>query len=180
MVGTVLGIIGHRLGGKSAGGNVFYVVGIWAMIIAAREWKWITFPLPESKHQTERTWVQQFGFLTAAVMWGLDIGFGFGTRIKYGGFWVLIAVALAFGDPLYSAVLMISYWFGRVLPLWVAPLLVRTTSDAMALPGAVLSRASFYHQLTGWASFGLAGIALVVAMHARDSLSWAFSWRVLP
>src|SRR5437764_3685853 len=119
--GALLGLFGHLLRLESWQRPLAYFIGLLALLLAAREWGWIRFPLPERKRQTEKYFAHSFGFVTASWMWGFHIGFGFFTRITFGGFWVLVAAAIGSGSPGYGAVLMVVYWLGRMLPVWVAP-----------------------------------------------------------
>jgi hypothetical protein len=93
-------------------------------------------------------------------MWGLHIGFGFATRVTYGGFWVLVIVALVLGNPLFSAMLMLLYWLGRALPVWIAPLLLGADSERAAMPA---ESQEVYHRIT---AFGLMWVACVAVLFA--------------
>ncbi len=148
-VGLVLGAMGQLLGGSYSGGPWFYLIGGFGLVLAAREWRWVKFPLLEVKRQTESAWAHEFGFAMASAMWGLHIGLGFGTRVTYGGFWLLVAVALGFGSPAYGAVLLIVYWLGRALPIWVAPTFVRSVPDAMEIPRALIGDEPFFRGIAG-------------------------------
>src|SRR5688572_20821144 len=94
----MLGGIGGWLGGSATRGPRLLAVGALALLLAAREWHWLTIPLPELKRQTEKTWAHDLGFVRASALWGFHIGFGFLTRVTYGGFWVLVALILALGE----------------------------------------------------------------------------------
>lgn len=141
----------------------FYLIGFLSLVLATREWGWISFHLPERKRQTEKFWVHEFGFVMASAMWGLHIGLGFATRVTYGGFWILVAVALALGDPVYSTVLMLAYWLGRVLPVWVAPALLDSSSAAINLPETISDQRLVYHRTVG---FSLVWSAVVIVLLA--------------
>ncbi len=172
-VGVALGAIGRLLGGNPAGGPAFYLISVLSLVLAAKDLGWVKFCLPERKCQTEKVWAHEFGFVMASAMWGLHIGFGFGTRITYGGFWVLVALALGLGDPVYGGVLMLVYWLGRSLPVWVAPRLLESVSDVMELPRAILADDSLYHRLAGGVSVWSAGIALLFAL--RVPVPWSLN-----
>jgi hypothetical protein len=161
LVGATLGGIGRLLGCNRVGGFAFGSVSIIAILLAAREWRWIEFNLPERKCQTEKSWCHEFGFVLASAMWGLHIGLGFATRVTYGGFWVLVGTAVAIGDPQYGALLMLIYWLGRALPVWLAPSLLLPGQRAWELPEAILAERSVYRRLSG---FGLAWSALIGAL----------------
>lgn len=143
-----------------------YVVALLSLILAAREWGWIKFRLPERKLQTEKVWVHQFGFVLASAMWGLHIGLGFATRITYGGFWLLVAAILALGDPSFGSMLMLSYWLGRVLPLWLAPVLLSSSDEVLDSTEAVFDHGFVYHRLVGIGLAWSAGLTILLAVSA--------------
>jgi len=169
-MGVGLGIVGQWLGGARAGAATFYFVGLAALVLAAREWGWVRFRLPERRCQTSKDWAHEFGFVMASAMWGAHIGLGFATRVTYGGFWILVAIVLAMGDPAYGVALMVVYWIGRALPVWMAPALLRSSSDAMELPGAILADRTLYHRLVGVTSVWAAGVAVLLAL--KGSIPW--------
>lgn len=168
LVGVVLGTIGSALPWERARVIAFYLIGMLSLLLAAREWGWVDFRLPERKMQTEKVWVHSFGFATASFMWGLHIGLGFATRITYGGFWALVAIAIVLGDPLYGAIIMLVYWTGRALPVWLAPKWVASDAEAADLPEKVFAEGLVYHRVVGIA---LLWCAAVVALFARPLLS---------
>ncbi len=122
MVGGSLGLIGRLAGGAPQGGPLAFVLALAGFVLAAREWRLVSFPLPRPLRQTEKFWAHDFGVVSASVMWGFHIGLGFVTQVRHGGFWLLAAAAVAFGDPGYGALLFGGYWAGRALSVWVAPL----------------------------------------------------------
>jgi len=158
--------VGRGLGIAHAAGATFYFISFVALLLAAREWGWIRFPLPELKRQTEKFWAHEFGFVMASAMWGLHIGLGFATRITFGGFWILAAIALALGDPTYGAMLMLTYWLGRALPVWVGPALLMWTSDTSMLPEEICRHCSVYHRIAGLTLVWSGGVAVLLALQA--------------
>lgn len=164
-VGFVLGSIGSVVPWQGTRAIGFYFIGLLGLLLAAREWGWINFNLPERKLQTEKTWVHSFGFVTASFMWGLHIGLGFATRITYGGFWVLVAVAVVLGDPFYGAILMLAYWIGRALPVWIAPSFMKSDAQAADLPEKIFAEGQVYHRVVGVA---LAWSVVVIVLLARS------------
>lgn len=153
------------IGLSGAAGLVLYLIALLSLILAAREWGWIKFRLPERKLQTEKVWVHQFGFVIASAMWGLHIGLGFATRITYGGFWLLVAAILALGDPGFGAVLMLSYWLGRALPVWLAPVLL-PSHEVLDSTEAVFDHGFVYHRLVGIGLAWSAGLTILLARSA--------------
>jgi len=127
------------------------------------------FQLPERKRQTEKVWAHEFGFVMASAMWGFHIGLGFTTYVKYGGFWVLTVMAFAVGEPSYGAVLMLLYWFGRAIPVWVMPLFGQTR-DTGKLIDAIMANRQVYGQSEASALLWSAGVVIIWVVQ-----SWA-SW----
>jgi cytochrome c biogenesis protein CcdA len=110
-----------------------------AIISAARDLGLVRFPVPERKVQTESVWMDQFGPLQAAVMWGFHLGFGFTTRVMYMGFWLLLVSIVALRSATWGAALMGIYWLGRAVPVWLAPLHVSSAEDSVGT--VIMSRA---------------------------------------
>src|SRR5579883_832701 len=88
ILGFLVGEIGWWFRARSA---TFLIVP-FTLILAVRECGWISFKLPEIKRQTQKVWAHEFGFVTAAAMWGLDVGCGVTTYVTYSGFFVLAAI----------------------------------------------------------------------------------------
>jgi hypothetical protein len=169
MVGAALGALGRPLAGLAAG-RLLFVVAALALLLALREWGVVSFPLPERKRQTEKFWVEDFGFLWAAAMWGFHIGLGFATRITYGGFWALVAVVLALGDPAFGVLLMVTYWLGRALPTWVMPALLPPDTDASDLPLVAMQGRPAFHRQEGLALLWTTVVATLMALAGEPSL----------
>src|SRR5258708_22474189 len=108
MTGLFLGEMGHWLGGSRVISKLYFVSAL-SLLFAAREWGWIHFRLPEAKRQSEKAWAHCFGFVMASAMWGFHIGLGFATRVNFGGFWVLAALAVVLASPWYGGALMLLY-----------------------------------------------------------------------
>ena len=160
IVGLALGAVGKVIG--SGGTSIaLYLVAVLSLLLAAREWGWINFRLPERKLQTEKLWAHEFGFVMASAMWGLHIGLGFATRITYGGFWVLVAIILALGDPRFGAIVMLSYWAGRALPLWLAPLL--SAEETANFSESIFDHRLVFHRVAGIGLAWSAGLAVLLA-----------------
>jgi cytochrome c biogenesis protein CcdA len=155
-------------GSKLCPSGVCWVVIPLALILAARERGWIRFRLPERNRQTEKVWAHEFGFVTASAMWGFHIGLGFTTYVKYGGFWVLTVMAFGTGKPGYGALLMLTYWLGRAMPVWVMPFISHGIQTA-ELMRAISANRSLYKQSEAFALFGSA-LAAMWVLHGSLSL----------
>jgi hypothetical protein len=135
--GALLGEAGERFGRWPAAGVAAWAGAGLAAVLAAREAGWLRFPLPQRRRQAEKIWYQQFGAVAAAALWGLHIGVGFHTRVRFGGFWLLAALAVLGRDPFAAAALLVSYWLGRALSLWMAPLLLPRSGAGVDYLGPV-------------------------------------------
>jgi cytochrome c biogenesis protein CcdA len=173
IVGLSLGQVGHWLGWRWTAANL-YLVSLLSLVLAAREWGWINFRLPERRTQTEKVWAHQFGFVIASAMWGFHIGLGFATWVTFGGFLALVALAVVLGSPLYGGILMLVYWLGRALPLLLAPSLVSSSSLAVELPTTILRSRSTYRRIAGFVLMWSCGATLLAAL--RIQLSQTSLW----
>lgn len=103
--------------------RLWFAVAI-ALLAIARELGWVPYPIPQLKRQTKDLWARLFPRKVAAMLWGLDLGLTFTTRITFSGVWVLVIVTILVGKPAFGAVLFVLYWLGRALSLWIAPVLM--------------------------------------------------------
>ncbi len=161
MVGALLGQIGSWLGATPHGAHL-YVLPLVAAALALREYGWLRFPIPNRRRQTEKVWAHDFGFTVAALMWGLDIGLGFATHISP-GFWVLATGAVALADPRFGALLLLAYWIGRALPVWVGPLF-EGDGEGVACPPRDLNKTASDRGLEAAILTWTVAVGLVVAM----------------
>lgn len=163
IVGAALGIIGKYMIGEAVRGPAYYIAASIGLVLTAKEWGILSFNLPERKRQTEKFWAHEFGFVGASFLWGLHIGLGFFTRITYSGFWLLAAIALTGGDPFFGAALMSAYWLGRVLSVWVAPLLLRPETTRIELVEAIQDHRNVLHRISGAALIWCSAITALLA-----------------
>jgi hypothetical protein len=160
-VGAALGRLGRWAGVAPARDGVLLAGAVLGLVLAAREWGFVRFRLPERPLQTEKIWMHQFGPLGAATLWGLHLSLGFFTRVNYGGFWLLVLLAFGLGDPVYGALLVAGHWLGKTLPVWVAPLAYRDPNEADGLMRIWEGRTSVYARFQG---LGLFAAAVVLAV----------------
>jgi hypothetical protein len=146
LVGASLGSLSRHLGVTSFS-RPLPVLGI-AVILAAREFGWITFAIPQAKRQTNSLWAHQFGFTIGAAMWGFDIGLGFTTLMTHGSLWFLAIIVLLIGKPAIGAWLLLAYWCGRLAPLLMSRVLV--TENVGEFAAAVGNLASIYNAMVGF------------------------------
>jgi hypothetical protein len=164
LVGALLGLVGGWVQEMQWRWLPLLVAGVLSFVLAAREWGWISFSLPERRRQTEKIWAQEFGFVGASALWGFHIGLAFATRLTYGIFWSLAAVVLALGNPLFGAFLMSVYWAARALPVWLAPILSWSGPDSSRLSGEVVATSRLYQRLSGVGLMWSGGIAVLLAI----------------
>lgn len=144
-VGYVVGIVGYVLGVVRHQPAFFSLAALLAVVLAARELRLIRFQLLQVNLQTQARWVYDFGPVMAAAMWGMHIGIGFATVVRYGGFWTLVTVLIGTADPAVGALVMVIYWVGRTLPIWMTPLFVDSSMNPVDLSEAVSLRGGYRH-----------------------------------
>jgi cytochrome c biogenesis protein CcdA len=167
VVGAALGSLGHYVGSAK---QAYWLIIPIALVLAAREFRWVHFKLPEPKRQTEKVWAHEFGFLIASGMWGFHIGLGFATYVKYGGFWILAATAFATGSARYGAMLMLVYWLGRAMSVWVMPMIWRSPYVDNMLDGILATR-FMYDRSDALALTWSAAMLLIWLLETQPSLT---------
>jgi cytochrome c biogenesis protein CcdA len=100
------------------------VVLLVAVLAACRELGWVRLPLPQPHRQTNDRWAKTCSRPVAATLWGLDLGLVVTTRFTLAGVWVLVLLPVLLADAVLGATVLLAYWLGRALPVWLGPLLV--------------------------------------------------------
>lgn len=163
-VGAALGAVGKAFipagAHASTGPHVAPILATLAGVLAARELGWLKFRLPEVPRQTHKMWFAQFGFVTAAGMWGAHIGLGAATVIKHGGLFMVAALALVLG-PMKGSVLMLAFWLGRALPIWSTPLLDLAHHDASQLSERLHVASDAYRHIAAVALLLMGALLLI-------------------
>lgn len=116
--GVALGTVGAVLGAPwgTAGG---LLVGALALLYAARELFGLPIPIPDRRRQVPEWWRTTFSARTAAFLYGLGLGIGFFTYLRFGTLVVVSAVAVGSGDPLAGAVVLAPFGLARGLSVAV-------------------------------------------------------------
>lgn len=160
LAGLVVGTTGLLISGGQF--TILVSLAVAALVLMARELSFIWFRLPQVWRQTHKQWAFQFGMVPAAAMWGAHIGIGFATVIKHGGFFVLVGFAFLSG-PLQAALLMSIYWFGRALPIVVAPLLTADLADAEKIANTLTAASAACRHVAAMGLLIAAAVAIDLA-----------------
>jgi hypothetical protein len=156
LVGGSLGAVGSVLvpdGVRPVG--VLVVLGT-ALLAAAREFGIARLPLPQPSRQTREVWGKIGPLPLAATLWGLDLGLLVTTRFTFAGTYLVLLLPILVGGAGFGAAVLVSYWLGRALSVWVAPLLVPDAASTLLALDAVDGH---FRQLQ---LLNVLGIALVV------------------
>ena len=125
LLGAGLGAIGHLAHGLACPGTDCtwfpsagaWLVGTLAMAYAAADLGLVRLPRPTLAHAVPVTWWQRWPPSAAAFAYGGALGLGLTTRIHFGAFYVLCALAFLHGDPGCGALLLGTYGAARALVL---------------------------------------------------------------
>jgi hypothetical protein len=150
--------------GRVAAGLAFAV----AATAAARELGWLSLPLPQRRRQTRDVWAKRFHGPAAAAFWGFDIGLLFTTWFTLSGVWCLVAVALLARDPAYAVSLLLVYWAGRTLSVWLTPLLLADAASTPQLLAAIGERRRFIQRVHALALAGVLAVLAAILVVGRD------------
>jgi hypothetical protein len=126
------------------------VVVAIALIAIARELEWVRIPVPQLKRQTKRVWAVNFHGTVAAALWGLDLGLILTTWLTFSGVWLLVIVAILGKQATFGGMLFVSYWLGRALSVWIAPLLIEGASDVPKLLESTGAHYRLFKQVHVW------------------------------
>lgn len=162
-VGALLGSLGELVSTIGFGEfGLWFAIAI-ALLAIARELGWVSFPIPQLKRQTKGIWARLFPRKIAAMLWGLDLGLTFTTRITFSGAWVLVIVAILVGRPSFGAALFVLYWVGRALSLWIALLLLPDSSSTDWVLERIYSQRSLFRRIH---ISGLVIAVILLSFHA--------------
>ena len=133
-----------------------------AVAMLLREVGVLRFEPPQCDRQTHKMWFAQFGHVTGAGMWGSHIGLAVATVITHGGLYPLLVLAVAHGTS-YGEWVLVAFWVGRVIPLWLAPYLMPYSRDGAEMSASILSSGAAFRTI---AVSGLAMIVVICAVQA--------------
>jgi len=125
VLGGALGATGLLARGLACGGigcAAWPSVGAWligmlAIAYAASDLGLVPLPRPTLAHAVPVWWWRRWSPYAAALAYGGALGLGLTTRIYFGAFYVLCALAILQGDPGRGALLLGTYGAARALVL---------------------------------------------------------------
>jgi hypothetical protein len=125
LLGGVLGALGHLARDLVCGGvgctwlspAGAWVVGTLAIAYAAADLDFIRLPRPTLMPAVPVTWWRLWRPYGAALAYGAALGLGLTTRIHFGAFYVLCALAVLQAEPSRGALLLGTYGAARALVL---------------------------------------------------------------
>jgi hypothetical protein len=167
-VGLTTSFVGLSLFQTSTGTAGVYCALIVALLASAREFGLVSIPLPQVRRQTKRIWATIFPTPITAALWGLDLGLVFSTWLTYSGAWLLLIVAIVSQDPVFGAALFAAYWFGRVLSVWIAPLLLQDAASTAQLLRGLMRQREALGVVHAW---GIVWATVVLGMLLLNGLS---------
>jgi hypothetical protein len=124
LVGITLAAVGKAVLPEGQGRVLLAVVAGIVLLTGTREAGVSRIPLPQAHRQTKGVWAKTLGLPTAAVLWGLDLGLVFTSWFTFSGTWSLVGLAITSRSTVFAAVLLVAYWGGRALSVWLAPTLL--------------------------------------------------------
>jgi hypothetical protein len=130
-VGAFLGALGGLL--IPVDGPVWrvVVVGCIAAAVVAIELSLVRITFPQPRRQTQEIWGKRYGIHRAAILWGADLGLLFTSWFTLSGIWLLIGVAVTSQSAVAGATTICAYWVGRATSVWLGPILMRDSNDAL-------------------------------------------------
>lgn len=160
-VALAAGVVGSVLFG-----NVRTAAGIAALLLlllaAASDLGVVRLPLPQPRRQTRGWWSKQFSLPVAAGMWGLEVGLAVVTWLTYAGTAAFLAASVLVADVEIALLMMGGFWVGRVLPVWLAPLLVAGVREVDELATAVQRGRTVFGRMH---RLGVLASVVAVAVH---------------
>jgi hypothetical protein len=101
------------------------LLAILGLLIVLRELTFRRFPIPQLRRQTSKRWRHRLGPVPAALAWGVDLGTGITTFVRYPGFWILPVAASVSGSPAFGGLVLGLFGVARATTVAVATLFIR-------------------------------------------------------
>lgn len=140
LVGALVGMIGQVLFSGVSDRTAVVMLAAAGLVGAARELRFIRVPLPQLHRQTNGSWAKTFRRPLSPMLWGFDVGLGFSTWVMFSGLWFVALFALIGGSVIVGIALFLGYWMGRVLSLWLGPLLMPDAGATLIILQVIHSR----------------------------------------
>lgn len=115
MAGATLGVLGGAINPLS-GTTLIPVLGFLSAAYGAHELRLVSLPMPQFRRQVPRTWSLLPPRMTA-LLYGLGLGWGFGTFITSSAFHVVALWSFLSGEAAVGAMLLGTYGFFRGAPI---------------------------------------------------------------
>src|SRR5687767_11972790 len=128
--------------------------GVLALLGALREAGWIRVPLPQVARQVPERWRRGWPLPAWSLAYGAGLGVGLMTHQVVATFWIAAAGALALGDPLVSALVLVPFGVGRAL---MVALPARGSRDPAEAVGRLAARRRVLRPVNAVALAVLAG-----------------------
>ncbi|HEX6510166.1 MAG TPA: hypothetical protein VF221_21255 [Chloroflexota bacterium] len=135
----VTAVVGHVAGSVVSAMAVGWILGSIGMLIGSQRWTLslelagLAFLacavqdtttrcrlLPTLQRQTPKRLREELGPVWGPLVWGIDLGQGWTTRIVFSGYYALVVSAFLVGSPLSGCLLVGVYGLSRTLPIVVA------------------------------------------------------------
>lgn len=118
-LGVMLGSIGRALGAPWGTAGAAAVAGV-AAVYMTREGLGAPIPLPDLRRQVPRWWRSFFSPEVAALLYGAGLGVGFATFLSHGTLVAVAAGAIATGDPVVGAAIVLPFGTTRAVAVIAA------------------------------------------------------------
>lgn len=90
----------------------FLLLGI-LMLAVIHQLGWLTVPLPERRRSISQRWWLFGDRYLVALLYGVTLGLGFVTHIRFATYWVAVAWILLFGTPATGAMVLGAHGLAR-------------------------------------------------------------------
>ena len=164
VVGVIVSGVGSLTSVALPAWCVFAAAGLVGLAMLLRELGLVRFSPPQCDKQTHKQWMAEFGPGTVAAMWGSHIGLAVTTVITHGGLYPILFIVAAVGLG-GGECLLVAFWLGRIIPLWLVPYLCRSSLGGVEIVGEVRRAAPSFNAIA------TVGVAVLSAFSL--SVAWA-------
>lgn len=171
--GAALGLVGSVLGAPWGRAGAAVVVAL-ALAYFLREAAGVPVPTFDRKRQVPEWWRTFFSPPVTAALYGAGLGIGFLTFLGHGTLVVVVALAVAWGDPFVGAALVAPFGFARGMSV-----LITARSSDETEPARIVARLSDLAARTRWsrlanaAACGALAVAAFTSCAQPDTVTYA-------